>query len=140
MCKRQIPPRRGYWTFPAGFMECGESAEEGARREALEEAQAEVHTEGLLCMIDVPQINQVHLIYRARLRDSTLQATAETSEVALLAEADIPWQSLAFTSVGESLRCYFDDRLHNRRRVYMLDLRAAPQSENCDEITTVISG
>lgn len=133
MCKRQIAPRRGYWTFPAGFMECGETAEEGARRETFEEAQAEVHTDGLLCMIDVPQMNQVHLIYRGRLRYSVLQATAETAEVALMAEADIPWDSLAFTSVGESLRCYFEERLHNRRRVNMLDLRAAPQHENSDD-------
>lgn len=139
MCKRQIAPRRGYWTFPSGFMECGESAEEGARREAFEEAQAEVHSDGLLCMIDVPQMNQVHLIYRGRLRDSVLQATAETSEVALIAEADIPWNDLAFTSVGEGLRCYFDDRLHNRRRVYMLDLRAAPQQENSDQAAPVTS-
>ena len=139
MCKRQIAPRRGYWTIPSGFMECGESAEEGARREAFEEAQAEVHTDGLLCMIDVPQINQVHLIYRGRLRDSVLQATAETSEVALIAEADIPWQSLAFTSVGEGLRCYFDDRLHNRRRVYMLDLRTALAHENSDVVLSSTS-
>lgn len=134
MCRRQIGPRRGYWTFPSGFLECGESADEGARREALEEAQAKVRIEGLLCVIDVPQINEVHLIYRGRLRASTLQPTAETSEVVLMAEADIPWKSLAFTSVGESLRCHFDDRLHNRRLVHMLDLRGAPQDENCDEV------
>jgi flavin reductase (DIM6/NTAB) family NADH-FMN oxidoreductase RutF/ADP-ribose pyrophosphatase YjhB (NUDIX family) len=134
MCRRQISPRRGYWTFPSGYLECGESADEGARREALEEAQAEVYTEGLLCVIDVPQVNEVHLIYRGRLRASALQATAETSEVALMAEADIPWNELAFTSVGESLRCYFDDRQHNRRLVHLLDLRAAPQDENCDEV------
>ena len=140
MCKRRISPRRGYWTFPSGFLECGESADEGARREAFEEARADIHTEGLLCVIDVPQMNQVHLIYRGRLRESTLQATAETSEVALMAEADIPWESLAFTSVGESLRCYFDERLHNRRRVSMIDLRAAPQHENSDDPTTVIHG
>lgn len=133
MCKRQISPRRGYWTFPSGFLECGESADEGARRETFEETRAEVHTEGLLCVIDVPQFNQVHIIYRGRLQSSVLQPTAETSEVVLMTEADIPWGSLAFTSVGESLRCYFNDRLHNRRRVHMLDLRAAPHHENCDE-------
>lgn len=132
MCKRQISPRRGYWTFPAGFLECGESAEEGARREAFEEAKAEIHTEGLLCVIDVPQISQVHMIYRGRLESSELQATAEASEVTLMAEADIPWSDLAFTSVGESLRCYFDDRLHNRRRVSMIDLRNAPHHDNAD--------
>lgn len=133
MCKRKITPRSGYWTFPSGFLECGESAEEGARREAFEEARAEVHMEGLLCVIDVPQINQVHLIYRGRLRESALAVTDEASEVTLMAEVDIPWDNLAFTSVGESLRCYFGDRLNNRRRVHMLDLRAAPHHENCDE-------
>lgn len=131
MCKRQISPRRGYWTFPSGFLECGESADEGARREAFEEAQAEVHLDGLLCVIDVPQINQVHLVYRGRLR-STVQPTAEASEVKLLAEADIPWENLAFTSVSESLRCYFDDRRNNCKRVHLLDLRTAPPNENSD--------
>jgi flavin reductase (DIM6/NTAB) family NADH-FMN oxidoreductase RutF/ADP-ribose pyrophosphatase YjhB (NUDIX family) len=135
MCKRRISPRCGYWTFPTGFLECGESAEEGARREAFEEAKAEIHTEGLLCVIDVPQMNQVHMIYRGRLESPLLQPTAEASEVALMAEADIPWKDLAFTSIGESLRCYFDDRKNNRRRVHMLDLRAAPHHENSDDPT-----
>lgn len=48
-----------------------------------------MHTEGLLCVIDVPQISQVHMIYRGRLESSELQATAEASEVMLMAEADI---------------------------------------------------
>jgi len=134
MCRRRIGPRRGYWTFPSGFLECAESGDEGARREAFEEAQAVVDVEGLLCLIDVPQINEVHLIYRGALRASTLLPTAESSEVALMSEADIPWESLAFTSIGESLRCYFEDRLHKRRLVHMCDLRAAPQSENCDAV------
>ena len=133
LCRRRIGPRRGYWTFPSGFLERGESAEEGARREALEEARAQVIIDDLLCVIDVPQISEVHLVFRGVLvAPAQLRATAESSEVALLAEADIPWKELAFTSIGESLRRYFDDRREGRRRVHRIDLRGAPDSENCD--------
>jgi flavin reductase (DIM6/NTAB) family NADH-FMN oxidoreductase RutF/ADP-ribose pyrophosphatase YjhB (NUDIX family) len=132
LCRRRIGPRRGYWTFPSGFLECGESAEEGARREALEEARAQVLIDGLLCVIDVPQISEVHLIFRGFLAASGLSATPESSEVALWAEADVPWASLAFTSIGESLRRYFDDRRSGLRLVHRIDLRAAPERDNRD--------
>jgi ADP-ribose pyrophosphatase YjhB (NUDIX family) len=133
MCRRRINPRRGFWTFPSGFLECGESATAGARREALEEAQAQVHIEGLLCVIDVPQIGEVHLVYRGALRTSALAPTPESSEVTLMTERDIPWNELAFTSIGESLRAYFEDRRQNQQLVHMLDLRTAPQGDNRDD-------
>lgn len=132
LCRRQIGPRRGYWTFPSGFLECGESAEEGARREAFEEARAQVLIDGLFCVIDVPQISEVHLIFRGSLTDSALSVTAESSEVALVTEADVPWENLAFTSIGESLRRHFDDRRHGRRLVHRIDLRTAPAADNRD--------
>ena len=139
MCKRRISPRKGYWTFPSGFLECGESGPEGARRETLEEACAEVHIDGLLCVINVPQMSEVHLVYRGLLLPSTLSATPESSEVALVAEADVAWQDLAFTSIRESLRCFFEDRRAKRRRAHMLDLRAAPPDDNRDEILPVVA-
>jgi NADH pyrophosphatase NudC (nudix superfamily) len=40
LCKRNIEPRKGKWTLPAGFMELGESTSEGAARETFEEAGA----------------------------------------------------------------------------------------------------
>lgn len=132
LCRRRIGPRRGYWTFPSGFLECGESAAEGARREAFEEARAQVLIEGLLCVIDVPQISEVHLIYRGSLVPSGLAATAESSEVALVTEAEVPWANLAFTSISESLRRYLDDRRSGRKLVHPLDLRTAPESDNRD--------
>src|SRR5690606_24637393 len=45
LCRRAIEPRRGFWTLPAGFMEMGETVEEGARREAWEEAQVRIALE-----------------------------------------------------------------------------------------------
>ena len=41
LCKRNIEPRKGKWTLPAGFMELGETTQEGAARETVEEAGAE---------------------------------------------------------------------------------------------------
>ena len=34
LCRRAIPPRTGFWTLPAGYLETGETAAAGARREA----------------------------------------------------------------------------------------------------------
>src|SRR5205807_2788138 len=41
LCRRAIEPKSGLWTFPAGFMEIGESTEQAAVRDTMEEAQAE---------------------------------------------------------------------------------------------------
>ena len=61
LCKRAIEPRLGYWTVPAGFMEERESVEEGAAREALEEAGADLEIGPLLGVWSVPRISQVHV-------------------------------------------------------------------------------
>ena len=123
MCRRAINPRRGFWTFPSGFLECGESGPEGASREAREEAQAHVEIADLLCVIDVPQISEVHLVYRARLLSVQMTPTYESDEIALLDQSEIPWDRLAFTSIEFSLRSYFEDRTQGEARVYLTDLR-----------------
>jgi flavin reductase (DIM6/NTAB) family NADH-FMN oxidoreductase RutF/ADP-ribose pyrophosphatase YjhB (NUDIX family) len=130
LCRRRIGPRRGYWTFPSGFLERGESAEEGASREALEEARARVLIDDLFCVLDVPDISEVHLIFRGLLARSGLSVTAESSEVALLAEADVPWGTLAFNRIGEILRRYFEDRRSGRRLVHRIDPRKARESDS----------
>ena len=99
LCRRAIPPRTGFWTIPAGFLELGESAEEGARREAWEEACARIELIGLLAVYSVRRINQVQLLYRARLLDERVAAGPESLEVALVEWADIPWDELAFPTV-----------------------------------------
>jgi ADP-ribose pyrophosphatase YjhB (NUDIX family) len=111
LCRRAIEPRKGCWTLPAGFMENQESLAEAAARETREEASAQVELDALYTMISVPHINQVHVIYRAHLRTLDFAPGDESLEVALFAEADIPWEDIAFRTVAMTLRHYFADRV-----------------------------
>ncbi|RRJ85291.1 NUDIX hydrolase [Aestuariirhabdus litorea] len=113
LCKRAIEPRYGYWTLPAGFMENGESCEEGATRETLEEACAEVRELQLYTMFSLPHIDQVHLFYLAQMSSENYAAGTESLEVQLLSEQEIPWDELAFPTIGRTLRHFFADRQHN---------------------------
>ncbi len=106
LCKRAIEPRLGFWTLPAGYMELQETTEEAARREALEEACADIEIEALLAVYNIPRISQVQLIYRAKLGESGFSAGPESLEVDLFRWEDIPWRDLAFPSVHWSLRAY----------------------------------
>ncbi len=104
ICRRAIEPRRGLWTIPAGYMELGETPEEGACREAFEEARAAIAIEGLIAVYSLPRIDQVQLLYRARLTVPEVGAGPESLEVRLIRWRDIPWGDLAFPTVGWVLR------------------------------------
>jgi ADP-ribose pyrophosphatase YjhB (NUDIX family) len=110
LCRRNIEPRLGYWTLPAGFLELGETVAEGALRETVEEAGANVEMQELFTMLDVVRVGQVHFYYRARMRDTSLQPGPETIEARLFHEAEIPWSELAFRTVRLTLEHYFADR------------------------------
>jgi ADP-ribose pyrophosphatase YjhB (NUDIX family) len=99
LCRRAIEPRAGYWTIPAGYMETGETAEEGARREAWEEARARIAIDGLIAVYSVKRIDQVQLLYRAQLLDPAIAPGPESREVVLVAPDAIPWEELAFPTV-----------------------------------------
>jgi len=112
LCKRAIEPRYGYWTVPAGFMELGETIEEGAARETREEACAEVEMGHLFAAVDVPEAGQLHLFFTARLIGGHA-AGEETLETALYLPEDIPWDEIAFRSGHYALRKYLDDAGQN---------------------------
>ena len=106
MCRRAIEPSRGFWTLPAGYMELGETLEEGAGREVFEEAGASIAIEGLLGLFSVARIGQVHAIFRARFADPgnpVYAAGTESLDVALFGWNDIPWDEIAFPSVRWAL-------------------------------------
>ncbi|MBV1788972.1 NUDIX hydrolase [Marinobacterium sp. D7] len=110
LCRRAIEPRLGYWTLPAGFMENGESTEDAARRETLEEACAEVEIQSLYTLTSIVHVNQVQLIYLAEMPAPHFGPSEESLEVRLFDEAEIPWDSLAFETIRQVLRLYFADR------------------------------
>ena len=120
LCKRNIEPRWGKWTLPAGFMELAESTEEGAARETVEEAGAQFEMQDLLSVVSVPRVGQVHLFYRARLLSDRFDPGHETIEARLFAESEIPWDEIAFRTVRETLLAYFADRRAGQFRVHNL--------------------
>jgi ADP-ribose pyrophosphatase YjhB (NUDIX family) len=99
MCRRAINPRKGYWTLPAGYLEEHETTEDGARREAREEALAEITLDRLLAVYNIPRLSQVQLIYRATLAEPVFGVGEESLEVALFEWDDIPWDEIAFPTV-----------------------------------------
>ena len=123
LCRRAIEPRYGYWTLPAGFMENDETTAQAAARETLEEAGAPVELAELFTLISVPRVNQVHLYYRARLRGLEFNPGEETLEVALFDEAAIPWQDIAFRTVGYTLKRWFEDRARGSFGFHTADLQ-----------------
>jgi ADP-ribose pyrophosphatase YjhB (NUDIX family) len=110
LCRRAIEPRKGLWTLPAGFLENGETLESGALRETLEEAGARVAVAALYAVISLPHISQVYMMFRARLLDLDFGPGPESLEARLFEEREIPWELLAFRTIGRTLRNYFLDR------------------------------
>lgn len=110
LCKRNIEPRWGKWTLPAGFMENGETVAEGAARETVEEAGANFEIGELFAVMSVVRVAQVHLFYRAQLINEDFAPGHETIEARMFTEEEIPWDEIAFRTVREALRLYFEDR------------------------------
>lgn len=105
LCRRDIEPRRGLWTLPGGFLELGETVEEGACREAFEEAEARIALDGILALYSVAGIGQVLVMFRGRFAGVPhFAAGSETAEAALFAPSEIPWNEIAFPTTTWALR------------------------------------
>ena len=122
LCKRNIEPRKGKWTLPAGFMELSETTAEGAARETVEEAGAQFEMQELFSLLNVVRVGQVHLFYRARLLSTTFDPGHESMEARLFTEDEIPWDEIAFKTVKETLQFYFADRKAGRFGFHTLDI------------------
>ncbi len=122
LCRRAIEPRLGFWTVPAGFMENGETLQHAAARECYEEALATVEIGSLLAVVSVTHAAQVHMMFRARLLKPEFGAGAESLEVGLFSEAEIPWSELAFPSGEFTLRKYYEDRAAGREDHHFTEL------------------
>lgn len=123
LCRRNIEPRWGKWTLPAGFQELAETTAEGAVRETDEEAGAHIELQDLFAIFNVARVSQVHFFYRARLLDTVFDPGPESIEVRLFTQTEVPWDELAFNTVKEALRCYFSDRERGVFEVHHADIR-----------------
>lgn len=110
LCRRDIEPQRGLWTLPAGYLENGESVEDGARRETREETKAEIIDLSPYFLADLVPINQLYLIFRCQLARPEFAITRESSELRLFREEEIPWDEIAFQVIRVTLQKYFSDR------------------------------
>lgn len=110
LCKRAIEPRHGKWTLPAGFMENGETASEGALRETWEESGARPRLNGLYSLCSIAHISQVYMIFHATLDEPIFEAGPESLDVQLFSPENIPWDELAFHTVAETLRKWIEDK------------------------------
>jgi ADP-ribose pyrophosphatase YjhB (NUDIX family) len=122
LCKRNIEPRHGKWTLPAGFMELNETTAEGAARETVEEAGAQFEMQGLFALLNVARVGQVHLFYRAQLLSDQFDPGTETIEARLFAEGEIPWDEIAFRTVKETLEHFFADRKRGQFGIHTVDI------------------
>ena len=122
LCRRNIEPRHGFWTLPAGFLELGESTAAGAERETVEEAGARIELQPLFTVLNVVRAGQLHLFYRARMLDTTLAPGPETIEARLFREDEVPWDALAFRTVRMTLEHFFSDRRRGAFEVHAGDV------------------
>jgi len=109
LCRRAIEPRHGFWTLPAGFMENAETLVQAAARETMEEANARVEMGALYAIYNLPHINQVYILFRARLLDLNFKPGIESLDVKLFGEEEIPWDKMAFRVIRAPLERYFDE-------------------------------
>ncbi len=122
LCRRNIEPRHGLWTLPAGFMELGETTAEGAARETHEEAGARIELLDLFSVLNVVRVGQVHFFYRARLLDTDFDPGPETIEARLFRQDEIAWDELAFRTVRLTLERFFSDHARGQYDLHCADI------------------
>ncbi|KAH6772086.1 nudix hydrolase-like protein 23, partial [Perilla frutescens var. frutescens] len=132
LCKRNIQPSHGLWTLPAGYMEIGESAAEGAVRETWEEANAEVEILSPFAQLDIPLIGQTYVIFLANLKRPHFSPGPESSECKLFSLEDIPFDSLAFSSMLVTLKLYLEDKKIGRPKFHYGIINKRPGTSPSD--------
>ncbi|XP_047327412.1 nudix hydrolase 23, chloroplastic [Impatiens glandulifera] len=132
LCKRNIQPSHGLWTLPAGYMEIGESAAEGAIRETWEEAGAEVEVLSPFAQLDIPLIGQTYVIFLAKLKSPHFSPGPESSDCRLFPLDEIPFDSLAFSSMLVTLKLYVEDKKVGRFKFHYGTINKRPGTSPSD--------
>jgi ADP-ribose pyrophosphatase YjhB (NUDIX family) len=111
LVRRAIEPRIGTWVFPGGFMDVGETAEEAAMRETMEEANLAVSDLSLLGVYTRTGPGVVVVVYEA-LAQGRGSVGDESLEIGWFAPDRIPWADLAFDTTNWALKDWMNRRGH----------------------------
>lgn len=109
LARRNIEPRKGFWNLPCGFLELNETVEDGAMREVFEETGARIALEKLQTVYNLPDAQQVYIIFTAKMLNDNITTTSESSEVKLFNANEIPWEQIAFSSNTFALKSFLED-------------------------------
>lgn len=108
LIQRNIHPRKGFWSFPCGFMEIDETTEQAAVRETREETGLDVELSGLLGAYSYADSFYggaiVVVVYQARILGGALRADDDVCDARMITPAEIPWEQLAFPSSHSAVR------------------------------------
>lgn len=119
LARRAIEPRLGFWNVPSGYLENGETVEQGALREVWEEALAKPVITKLHAIFSIPHISQVYIHFLAALQEPVFGVGSESLEVRLFKEEEIPWQDIAFASSRYTLTHYFEDVKNGAHQIHL---------------------
>ncbi len=108
LLKRGVEPALGKWVFPGGYVDRGESVQDAAIRETLEESQVEVELGPLLNVYSYPRSPTVIVVYTAQVIGGTLAAADESLEARTFSPNEIPWTEIAFDSTRDALKDYIN--------------------------------
>lgn len=107
LLRRSIDPGFGAWDLPAGYLDPGESAEEGALREAREEAGLPIVLVSLAGVYSSKAGNAIASVYLARPTEAEpeVHLDHESSEYAWVSRTDVEsWlPRMAFPSMALAL-------------------------------------
>jgi ADP-ribose pyrophosphatase YjhB (NUDIX family) len=128
LSRRANEPARGKWIVPSGYLECGETLQQGAAREALEETGVMVDPAALelYSVMDMPAIEEVYVTFRAELhRMPAMRPGPECMDVALLSEDELPLAELAWLeSLGDATHRFFGQVRSGKFAIYLASLEA----------------
>jgi ADP-ribose pyrophosphatase YjhB (NUDIX family) len=133
MCRRAIEPAQGQWTLPSGFLECGETLEEGAARETFEETGVNVDPSALELygVLNMTAIEQVAVTFRVRIDPKpVLRIGPECDEVAFLTEEETHRHAIAWRdSFGNESPEFFRELRSGDFTIHLATLGAASSAE-----------
>ena len=109
--QRDLPPQRGKWAIPGGFLERGETMAEGAARELYEEAGVSLSPDRLHLYMtgSITFINQMYVGFRAAVASEQCLPGAESMACRFFTREECPWEQLAYPQVNDSIRQAYDD-------------------------------